>query len=169
MGSKDAPQKMQFLCAMKKVASPCAFIQNTKVAETPHIFGHHLSKIGPNPNVFAYSKSLRTGTNMHKWVYDYNMPWEKVLAFLKSHSCGQKTGQSDTCRGKKPSQFLVLNRRKTQNQCEVCNNMKFSFRKAKSMTQTLCFLETGKKLKKILSHFLENVNRTSWYQSHLKV
>jgi len=35
MGSKDAPQKMQFLGAIKKVASPFTFIQNAKVAENP--------------------------------------------------------------------------------------------------------------------------------------
>jgi len=33
MCSKDAPQKMQFVGAIKKVASPCAFIQNAKVAK----------------------------------------------------------------------------------------------------------------------------------------
>jgi len=33
MGSKDAPQKIQFLGAIKKVASPSAFIPNAKVAE----------------------------------------------------------------------------------------------------------------------------------------
>jgi len=32
MGSKDAPQKMQFLGAIKKVASLGAFIQNAKMA-----------------------------------------------------------------------------------------------------------------------------------------
>jgi len=53
MGSKAAPQKMQFLGAMKKVVSPFAFIQNAKVAEKFHIFGRHRSKIGPNPNVLA--------------------------------------------------------------------------------------------------------------------
>jgi len=41
MGSKDAPQKMQFLGAIKKVASPLAFIRNAKVAEKFHIFGRH--------------------------------------------------------------------------------------------------------------------------------
>jgi len=53
MGSKDAPQKMQFLGAIKKVASPFAFIQNANVAGKSHIFGHHQSKICPNPNVLA--------------------------------------------------------------------------------------------------------------------
>jgi len=57
MCSKDAPQKMQFLCAIKKVASPSAFIQNAKVAEKSHILSRHRSKIGPNPDVLAYSKS----------------------------------------------------------------------------------------------------------------
>jgi len=40
MGAKDAPQKMQFLGAIKKVAaSPFAFIQNAKVAGKSHVFG----------------------------------------------------------------------------------------------------------------------------------
>jgi len=58
MGSTDAPQKMQFLGAIKKVASLFAFIQNAKVAGKFHIFGRQRSKIGPNPNVLAQSKSL---------------------------------------------------------------------------------------------------------------
>ena len=53
MGSKDVLQKMQFLGAIKKVASPFAFIQNAKVAEKFHVFGRHTSKIGLNPNVVA--------------------------------------------------------------------------------------------------------------------
>jgi len=53
MGSKDAPQKMQFLGAIKKMASPFACIQNAKVAEKSPIFGRHRSEIGPNPNVLA--------------------------------------------------------------------------------------------------------------------
>jgi len=57
MASKDAPQKMQFLGSIKKVASLGAFIQNAKMAEKPYRFGRHRSKIGSNPNVLAYSKS----------------------------------------------------------------------------------------------------------------
>jgi len=53
MGSKDAPQKMQFLGAILKVASPFAFVQNAKVAEKSDIFGRHRSNICPNPNVLA--------------------------------------------------------------------------------------------------------------------
>jgi len=56
MGSKDAPQKMQFFGAIKKVASLDVPCQNAKVAENPHRFGCHRSEIGPNPNVVAYSK-----------------------------------------------------------------------------------------------------------------
>ena len=56
-GSKDAPQKMQFLGAIKKVASLGAFIQHAKMAENPQRFGRHRSKIGPNANVLAYFKS----------------------------------------------------------------------------------------------------------------
>jgi len=53
MGSKNAPQKMQSLGAIKIVASPFAFIQNAKVVENSPIFGRYRSKIGPNPNVLA--------------------------------------------------------------------------------------------------------------------
>jgi len=53
MGSKDAHQKMQFLGAIKKVASPFAFIQNAEVAKRSHIFGRQRSKIGLNPNILA--------------------------------------------------------------------------------------------------------------------
>jgi len=57
MVSKDAPQKMQFLGAIKKVASLGAFMQHAKLAETSHRFGRHRSKIGANPNILAYLKS----------------------------------------------------------------------------------------------------------------
>jgi len=57
MCSKDAPQKMQILGAIKTVPSLGAFIQNAEVAEKPHRFGRHRSKIGPNPNVRAYPRS----------------------------------------------------------------------------------------------------------------
>jgi len=57
MGSKDAPQKMQFLGAIKSVASLDVPCQNAKVAGNPHRFGRHPSKIGPNPNVLSYSES----------------------------------------------------------------------------------------------------------------
>jgi len=57
MCSKDAPQKMQFLGAIKKVASLGAVIKNAKVAENPHRFGRHRSKIGQNLNVLAHYKS----------------------------------------------------------------------------------------------------------------
>jgi len=48
---------MQFLGAIKKVASVDVPRQNAKVAENPHRFGRHRSKKGPNPNVLAYSMS----------------------------------------------------------------------------------------------------------------
>jgi len=37
MGSKDAPQKMQFLGAIEKVASLGTFIQNAKGPQNPTI------------------------------------------------------------------------------------------------------------------------------------
>jgi len=42
---------MQFLGAIKKVASLGAFIQNAKVAGKSNRFGCHRKKIGQNPNV----------------------------------------------------------------------------------------------------------------------
>jgi len=41
MGSKDAPQKMQFLGAIQKVASLDTPRQNAKVAGKTHRFGRH--------------------------------------------------------------------------------------------------------------------------------
>jgi len=58
MGSKDAPQKMQFLSAIKKVVSLGSFIQNAQVAEKSNRFGRHRTQIGPDPNVLANSNSL---------------------------------------------------------------------------------------------------------------
>jgi len=55
MGSEDAPQKMQFLGAIKKVASLDVTRQNAEVAGKPYRFGR--SKIGSNPNVLAYSRA----------------------------------------------------------------------------------------------------------------
>ena len=55
MGSKHAPQKMQFLGAIKKVASLGAVIQNAKMAENPRRFGRHEAK--RSENVLVYSKS----------------------------------------------------------------------------------------------------------------
>jgi len=57
-GSKDAPQKLQFLGAINKVESlgHSDFVQIEKVVENSHRFGRLRSKIGLNPNVLAYSK-----------------------------------------------------------------------------------------------------------------
>jgi len=57
MGSKDAPQKMQFSGAIQEVASLDVPRHNAKVAENPHRFVHQRSEIGLNPNVLAYFKS----------------------------------------------------------------------------------------------------------------
>ena len=59
MSSKDAPQKILFLGAIKKVAGLGTFHTKRKVAEKPDRFGRHLTKVGPNPNVLVYSKSHR--------------------------------------------------------------------------------------------------------------
>jgi len=94
MGSKDAPQKMQFLGATQKVASPCALIQNTKTVENPHRFGCHRSKIGPNPKVLAYIIP-RAHEQGQICIYGFvsKLCLGKVIAFLKSHPCGQETGE----------------------------------------------------------------------------
>ena len=42
---------------IKKVACLDVPCQNAKVAEKPHRFGRHRSKIGPNPNFVAYFQS----------------------------------------------------------------------------------------------------------------
>jgi len=90
MGSKDAPQKMQYLGAIKKAASLEVPRQNAEVAGIFHRFGRHRSKIGPNPNVLAYSKSLWIGANMHIRVYEKNMPWKKSSCFSKVTPVVQK-------------------------------------------------------------------------------
>jgi len=70
MGSKNAPRQIQFLCAIKKVASLDVPRQNAKVARKLHRFGRHRSKICPNPNVLAYSKSSWIGANMNMGDYE---------------------------------------------------------------------------------------------------
>jgi len=57
MGSKDAPQKMQFLGAIKKWEVRALLYKKAKVAEKTHRFGRHRSRTGPKPSVLAYSKS----------------------------------------------------------------------------------------------------------------
>ena len=64
--SKDAPQKMQFLGTIKKVATPFAFIQNAEAAEKSRLFGRHRSKIGPNPNVLAIKRPRTRSTAARK-------------------------------------------------------------------------------------------------------
>ena len=48
-------------------------VPKRKVAENPHRFDLDRTKIGLNPNVFAYSKSSWTGANMHMRVYEWNL------------------------------------------------------------------------------------------------
>jgi len=57
MGSKDAPQKMQFLGYNKKAGKSDPQATKRKVAENTHRFDSQGTKIGPNPNFLAYSKS----------------------------------------------------------------------------------------------------------------
>jgi hypothetical protein len=55
MGSKDASQKMQFLGTTKKLASLFPRLQNAKRRKTPTDLTVNETKIGPIPNVLAYS------------------------------------------------------------------------------------------------------------------
>ena len=61
---------MQFLGAIKKVASLDVPHQSAKVARKNLRFGRHRSKIDSNPNVLAYSKSSWIGANINIWVYE---------------------------------------------------------------------------------------------------
>jgi len=57
MGSKDATQKMQFLGAIKKSGKSGPVAPKRKVAKNLRTFDCHRTKIGPNPNILAYSNS----------------------------------------------------------------------------------------------------------------
>jgi len=63
MGPKEAPQKMQFLGAIKKVASLGAFIPNAKVAGKPHSFGRQ-----PNRSESQCSGIFQEPTNRVKYA-----------------------------------------------------------------------------------------------------
>jgi len=78
MSSKDKPQKMQFLGTIKKLASLFPRLQIAKQRKPPTRLDCHRTKICPNPNVLAHSKSPWTGANVHIIVYLLNMAWEKV-------------------------------------------------------------------------------------------
>jgi len=58
MGSKDAPQKMQLLGAIKKVAGLGSVAPKFKMAENLLRIDRHRPKIGLNPNFLGYSNSL---------------------------------------------------------------------------------------------------------------
>jgi hypothetical protein len=53
----------------KKAGKSVPGATKRRVAENPHRFDCHRTKICPNPNVLAYSKSPGTGANMHIRVY----------------------------------------------------------------------------------------------------
>ena len=81
---------MHFLGAIKQVASLGALIQNAKVAENPNRLGRHRSKICPNPNVLAYSRSSWTGANIHMLGYEYNIPFVKKFLCFWNHPTAAK-------------------------------------------------------------------------------
>jgi len=72
MGSKDVPQffrwNTKFFGWNTKSSKSGYFYTERKMVEKPHRFGRHRSKIGLNPNVFAYFKSTWEGANMPMWV-----------------------------------------------------------------------------------------------------
>jgi len=76
MVSKDAPQKMQSLGAIKKVASLGAVIQNAKVAEKLYRFGRHRGKIGPNRGVGGEGKII---AKRDPSVCTGNSTWECIV------------------------------------------------------------------------------------------
>jgi len=85
-----------FICN-KKDGKSGSVAPKRKVAEKLHRFDCHRTKIRPNPNIPAYSKSPWQGANMHFIVYVSNMPWKKVPAFLKSHPWYQKPENNRFC------------------------------------------------------------------------
>jgi hypothetical protein len=84
MGSKDAPQKMQFLDAIKKVAGPFTFIQNAKVADTSHIWSRHQS------NRSDSQCSCRIQELINRGKYAYMNLWVK-WALVKSFDVSEIT------------------------------------------------------------------------------
>jgi len=89
MGSKDAPEKMQFLGSIKKVASLNPWRQNAKWRKPPTDLTVTESKYARIP-IFLHIPRAHEQINIHIWVYGKNMPWEKVPVFLKSHQCRKK-------------------------------------------------------------------------------
>ena len=93
MGSKDAPQKMQFLDAIKKSCRSVHFYTKRKS-------GGHIAHIKPSPksNRSDSQCSCRIQELMNRGKYAYmnlwvKWAWSKVLTFLGSHPCGQKSGE----------------------------------------------------------------------------
>jgi len=56
-GLKRCASKNAVLRCNKKTGKSGSVAPKCKLAETPHRFDYHLTKISPNPNILAYSKS----------------------------------------------------------------------------------------------------------------
>ena len=84
IGLKDAPQTMQFLGTIKKLASLVPWCQNAKWQKP--LTESTVTKISLNPNFLGYFNSPWKGTNKHTWFDVPNNFWEKVPAFLKIHT-----------------------------------------------------------------------------------
>lgn len=85
MSFKDAPQTLQCLVQIEKVASPCTFIQNKSVGKTAHVRSS-MKLVGNTmilhtPRIFEQDQICR-----------YELI--KVLSFLKSHPCCLQLGNN---------------------------------------------------------------------------
>jgi len=102
---KVAPQKMQFLGTIKKLASLVPWRHRAKWRKISRI-DRHRHKIFLNPNCLGYFNRPWTGTNMHTRFNGLNKSWEKDLAF---HIKVVAFLKSDTGRAKnlKPRKIAV--------------------------------------------------------------
>jgi len=66
---KRCASKKKVLRCNKKKGRSGSVAPKRKVAENLHRFDCHRTKIGPNPNILAYSKNPWQEANMHIWVY----------------------------------------------------------------------------------------------------
>ena len=86
---KDASRQMQFMCAIKEMASLIPCLKKRNVVGNPHRIDHHRPKICSNPNFLVHYKSSWTGANTHMSFNGWNIPLKKVPAFLKSNTVRQ--------------------------------------------------------------------------------
>jgi len=80
---------MQFICAIKEMARLIPCLKKRNVVGNPHGIDHHRPKICSNPNFLAHYKSAWTGAHTPMSFNGWNIPLEKVPAFLKSNTVWQ--------------------------------------------------------------------------------